>query len=106
MPDLPLRARVSLDQALTSQVTLQRSEDVLFQEVGGEAVLLDLASEQYFGLNVVGARIWDLLDGHSRLDRILAQLCEEFDAEPARIETDLLALAAQLAEAGLVKIRD
>ena len=40
---------------------IEISEDVLFQEVGGETVLLDLASEQYFGLDAVGTRIWQLL---------------------------------------------
>ena len=32
------------------------SPDVLFQEVSGEMVLLDLASESYFGLDEIGAR--------------------------------------------------
>ena len=42
--------------------TFQLSPDVLFQEVSGEMVLLDLNSEQYFGLDEIGARIWSLLE--------------------------------------------
>lgn len=90
--------------AVTFDSVLQRSEDVLYQEVGGEAVLLDLASEQYFGLDPVGTRIWNLVDGESKLDRIHATLAEEYDAEPARIGEDLLALAQSLAQAGLVRV--
>ena len=81
-----------------------RSDDALFQEVGGEAVLLDLASERYFGLDPVGTRIWTLLADEDPLQVVCDTLCAEYDAEPARIRDDLLALVTQLAEAGLVKL--
>lgn len=74
------------------------------QEVGDEVVLLDLASERYFGLDPVGTRIWELLPERQDLADILTSLCEEFDAEPARIEHDLLTLVLSLSEAGLVKV--
>ena len=47
---------ISTDQVFTV------SKDVLFQEVAGETVLLDLNSESYFGLDEVGTRIWTLLN--------------------------------------------
>lgn len=81
-----------------------RSSDVLFQDVGGEAVLLDMASEHYFGLDPVGTRIWDLLGEDPSLQAVFERLCTEFEAEPERIATDLLALVDQLAEAGLVTL--
>ena len=94
--------------ATTAHVTLasqvQCSNDVLVQEVGGEAVLLDLASERYFGLDPVGTRIWTLLADDDQLQVVCDTLCAEYDAEPARIRDDLLALVTQLAEAGLVKL--
>lgn len=89
--------------SVTPESRLVHSDDVLYQEVGGEAVLLDLASEQYFGLDPVGTRIWELLDGERQLTEIHEVLCNEFDAETAQIRTDLLALAHSLMEAGLVK---
>jgi hypothetical protein len=90
--------------SVTPSSILVRSDDVLHQEVGGEAVLLDLASETYFALDPVGTRIWELLDGRP-LDAILHTLCDEYDAAPARIEADLLQLAASLADAGLIRVR-
>lgn len=91
---------------MTMDVTLaqrfSRSPDVLAQSVGDETVLLDLASEKYFGLNPVGSRIWDLLGTHPALAEVHHQLCNEFDAPPDRIETDLLTLAAALLDAGLL----
>lgn len=83
----------------------QPSSEVLVQEVGGEAVLLDLASERYFGLDEVGTRIWQLLADDPALARVHATLCSEFQAEPARIQADLLELVSQLSAAGLVELR-
>lgn len=83
---------------------LRCGASVLFQEVGDEAVLLDLASETYFGLDAVGCRIWQLLADAPTLETVHAALCEEFDAPPDRIREDLLALAAELEQAGLVTL--
>jgi Coenzyme PQQ synthesis protein D (PqqD) len=88
---------------VTLDTLLVRSEEVLFQEVGGEAVLLDLASEQYFGLDPVGTRIWELIDGQARLREIHGTLCAEYDAEPTKIAADLLALGQSLVDAGLAR---
>jgi len=81
-----------------------RSDDALFQDVEGEAVLLDLATECYFGLNLVGTRIWTLLGEDDLLQTVSDRLRAEYDAEPERITADLLVLIGQLAEAGLVKV--
>lgn len=92
--------------SVTPDTRLSHSDDVLYQEVGGEAVLLDLASEQYFGLDPVGTRIWDLLDGQTSLDSIHRHLCSEYDADPERIRDDLMSLADALLTAGLVRQAD
>ena len=89
---------------VTLEDRVQCSGEVLVQEVGGEAVLLDLASERYFGLDPVGTRIWQLLADAPVLAQVHATLCGEFDAAPERIGEDLLALVGQLSEAGLVQV--
>ena len=83
---------------------LVHADDVLCQEIGGEAVLLDLASERYFGLDPVGTRVWQLLADAPALAQVHATLCGEFDAPPERIGEDLLALVGQLHDAGLVQV--
>ena len=89
---------------LTLSQQAKPSDDVLFQEVGGEAVLLNLASEQYFGLDPVGTRIWQLLNEDGRLQHAFDTMRDEYEVEPALLESDLLTLVGKLAEAGLVKV--
>jgi hypothetical protein len=81
----------------------QASDDVIAREVGGEMVLLDLASGLYFGLDPVGTRIWDrLADGHCSLAEVCDTIEQEFDAPRTQIETDVHALVAQLLDKNLV----
>jgi hypothetical protein len=85
---------------------IEISEDVLFQEVGGETVLLDLHSEQYFGLDAVGTRIWQLLGEGAGAEAVVETLLEEFEVERATLAADVSTLLDQLAEAGLIRLTD
>ncbi len=79
--------------------------DVLMQELSGESVLLDLNSEQYFGLDEVGTRIWRLIEENGLLQTVFEQLLDEYEVEPDRLEKDLFELVDRLAEAGLVTMK-
>jgi len=80
------------------------SKDVLAQELAGETVLLDLASENYFGLDAVGTRVWQLLkegkDGALLIDTLL----EEYEVERGVLEKDVAELLDRLSEAGLIEV--
>jgi hypothetical protein len=89
---------------LTLSQQAKPSTEVLFQTVGDEAVLLDLSSENYFGLDPVGTRVWSLLSDDASLQRAFDRLLEEFEVEPDRLEADLLGLVAKLADAGLIVV--
>ena len=84
---------------------LSPAPDVLIQTVVGEAVLLDLRSQKYFGLNEVGTRLWELLQANADLAAARDRLLEEFDVESAELERDLDALVERLLAAGLVEER-
>lgn len=90
---------LSLDDALTI------APDVMFRHLNDEAVLLDLKSGRYFGLNDVGARTWQLILEHGQLSRVLAALQQEYAVERDAGERDLLELAGQLVERQLAAVK-
>jgi hypothetical protein len=75
---------------------------VMARTVGDETVILDLASGTYFGLDPVGARIWALMGEGATLAEICATMLEEYEVEREQLEADVLRLAAELLERGLV----
>ena len=54
----------------TLQDVITISPDVVFRDLDGEAVLLNLALGIYFGLNEVGTRMWNLLHQYSVLQQV------------------------------------
>ena len=75
---------------------------VMVRQVGEEVVILDLASGTYFGLDPVGARIWALMGEGRALAEICVTMLEEYEVEREQLEADVLRLAGELAERGLV----
>jgi hypothetical protein len=76
-------------------------QEVVFRELGDEAVLLNLKTGTYFGFDPVGARIWRLIVEHGSLARVLEVMLEEYEVEPGMLERDLLELCRQLCAKGL-----
>jgi len=81
------------------------SREALFRDLDGEAVILDLDAGTYFGLNAVGARMWQLLERHGQLRAVFEELRDEYEVAPDDLERDLLALVARLAEVGLGRVQ-
>jgi hypothetical protein len=80
-----------------------RSDQVVGRRGPDEAtILLDMASGQYFTLDEVGGRIWELCDGSKTVREIAAVLVQEYEAAPEQIEADLVALLDELYSDGLV----
>ncbi len=80
------------------------STEVLSQEVSGETVLLHLENENYYGLDPVATRVWQLLREHEDLDAVYRAMLDEFDVDPATLKGDLEAHLDDLQRAGLVTL--
>jgi hypothetical protein len=63
--------------------------DVLFRIVSDEAVLVNLNTEVYLGLNAVGTRMWSVLNSTSSIEAAYKALLQEYDVEPAQLRSDL-----------------
>ncbi len=78
------------------------SGDIVAREIEGEIIIVPLtagigdAEDDLFSLNETGRAFWKLLDGKKTLAQIARTLAEKYDAPPARIEKDILGLAAEL----------
>ena len=83
---------------------LEIPEDVVSRDLAGEAVILNLATGTYFGLDSVGTNIWHLIAECGSTDRIIEKVLAEYEVEEAGIRRDLEALIRQLVEKGLVRI--
>ncbi len=80
-----------------------RSPDVVSRTLDGEAVLLDLASSKYLGLNEVATRIWELMGAGQSLGEIRTALLDELDVSPDVLARDLDELVESMQKRGLIR---
>lgn len=78
------------------------AKDVHVRDFDGELVILDLANGDYFGVNEVGARLWDGLSRGKSANEIADELAPDYDVAPSRLLVDLLALANDFVARGLL----
>jgi hypothetical protein len=76
--------------------------DVLASRGANETVLLNLTSEKYFGLDGVGARAWELLEGGTSFGVLVDALAGEYDVDRDTLVIDLSSILWKLQEHGLV----
>jgi hypothetical protein len=82
------------------------SPEVLFRIVGDEAVLLNLKSEQYLGLDPVGTRMWVLLHEQQSINAAYDALLAEFEVTPDRLRQDLDEFVGKLQAHGLIQLTE
>ncbi|MBI4500159.1 MAG: PqqD family protein [Gemmatimonadetes bacterium] len=89
---------------IPESATVVAAESLLSSRFDEELVILNLESGIYYGLEQVGARIWDLIKRPVRVGSIRDTLVSEYQVDPGRCERDLQALLKDLAAKGLVRI--
>jgi Coenzyme PQQ synthesis protein D (PqqD) len=87
---------------MTGRVTVPGH--VMVRQLGDESVMLDMASGYYFGLDPVGARIWQLLSEASSFAEIVGRLVQEYDVTPEQAESDLVRFVEELKANGLLTV--
>lgn len=96
----------------TSQLEIVDSSEVvavseqIFSDLAGEAVILNLKSGVYIGLNEVGAIIWSWIQEPKTVESLQTQLLNEYEVEPELCHKDLIKTLQDLKAAGLIEVRN
>lgn len=78
------------------------SKHVIAQGAEGTLIVFHLESGEYYSLDEVGCRIWELCDGGHTVSQIIDALCGEYDAPRAELHADVLELVSALEKEGLI----
>jgi hypothetical protein len=95
-----VKKKVSVDS------TVVASEGQVSSDFGEEVAILDFKAGVYYGLDDVGARVWQLVQEPNEVREIRNALVEEYEVEPDRCERDLIALLRKLVGEELIEIKN
>jgi hypothetical protein len=93
-----------LDDKDRSELTIVSAEDQISRDLDGEAVILNMKTGVYCGLNETGARIWQLIHKPVKFHKLLDILIDEYNAETEQCSKDLIEILNKLNNNKLIKI--
>jgi hypothetical protein len=82
---------------LNADTKLKRSDNVTFQVVAGEAILIRLNTGTYFSLNKIGTQFWERLDGQQTIEQIAAVFAGQNNSIVESVVRDLFMVADKTA---------
>jgi hypothetical protein len=87
---------------------LTKDKNLVTRSIGGETLIVPVRSgiadlECIYTLNGVGSRIWELLDEHTPVKKIVEAICSEYDVTPEQAAHDISELLSGLEAAGLIR---
>ena len=89
---------------ITPETRVVVSPDQVSCDLAGEAAILNLKNSLYYGLDPVGARIWNLMRTPTTVSALRDRILQEYDVDAARCEKELVTLLSTLAAEGLVEV--
>lgn len=95
-----------MKQRISEHSTVVATKGQVSSDLGGEIVVLDLEAGSYYGLNEVGARVWELVREPRVVREVQATIGDEYDVAPDRARRDVLAVLQQLADEALIEVVD
>jgi Coenzyme PQQ synthesis protein D (PqqD) len=80
----------------------QRKDQVIAQKASSDFLLFNMNDGNYYSLNEVGCRIWELCDGHHSVAQLVEILASEYDAPVETLAKDALEVLDTLQSRKLV----
>jgi len=92
------------DSSVDASTVVRRSEKQIACDMGGEVVILDLDSGTYYGLDQIGAAIWNAIEQPASLVAIRDAIMAEYEVDAETCERDVVAFVERMRGAGLVEV--
>ena len=85
-----------------NKITINRK--IVWREVDGEAVILNVDSSNYFTLNETGTHIWKMLKSGNTVSGITAAMSKEYGVSESRVRNDVNKLITSLKNEKIVDV--
>jgi hypothetical protein len=95
-----------MSPTISDRSVVVATKDQVSCDLAGEAAILNVKSGVYYGLDPVGARIWNLMQEPRAVAEIQTTIADEYDVEPERCSRDLIGLLEKLLAEGLIEVKD
>ena len=83
---------------------VEANKDLMMADLEGEAVLLNIQTGRYFGLNEVGTSIWALISEPRTVADLIEALRKEYKVASGMLNKDVMSFLESMEERSLIKV--
>ena len=83
---------------------VKRNDEVVEAIIDGETVMMDIESGNYYGLDLVATRIWQIIESPLAIQDICSQLLAEYDVSEKQCQQDVIDFVSEMVEARTVSV--
>lgn len=88
---------------INRETNYQRSEQFISSDLGEAMILSDVNSDKFYGTNVVGLSIWELLKSPLPFQKVVEELLKEFRVEKEQCELEVETFMNELSNVGAIQ---
>lgn len=95
-----------MDYLQLSSKIFEATPDTIYRRLEDEIVVINLASDKIFNLNLTGARFWELLTSGITLNQVKNKMLDEFEVPEATLTDEIIHLLKNLIQEGLIRVQE
>ena len=89
---------------ITIETIISQIEEIVASDIDGETVMMSIENGQYYGLDDIGSRIWELIEKPIKVSDLIDTLLERFDVDRETCERDVLKFLNELNEDRILEV--
>ena len=93
------------EKQLTAASIISRSSELVCSDIDGEVVMMSIDNGKYYGLDLVGSRIWEVLEKAMPVSGLIDQMLLEFEVERETCEKDVMYFLQKLDDDNMLEVK-
>lgn len=89
---------------ISTESRVSQIEDIVASDIDDEKVMMSVEKGQYYGLDPVGSRVWELIEKPIKVSELIDALLLKYDVDRETCERDVLAFLEGLHEDGILQV--
>jgi hypothetical protein len=89
---------------ITTESRISQIKGILASDIDDEKVMMSVEKGQYYGLDPIGSRVWELIKKPIKVSALIDALLLKYDVEREVCERDVLAFLEDLYKDGILEV--
>ncbi len=96
--------KIKRDYGINLNTIINKNLEIDDTDLDGEKVMMNLDKGEYFMMNEVGSRIWEIISEPINVRRIIDTLCSEYEVDEETCKDTVVEFLGRLNNADLISI--